>query len=57
MNCSSVKNVEYKNVKTQNTQCVHLLSKMSTNSIKCSMCSFIEQNKYKQHKVLNVLIY
>ena len=47
MNCSNVKNVEHKNVKTQNAQCVHSLSKMSTNNTKCSMCSFIEQNEQK----------
>ena len=47
MNCSNVKNVEHKNVKTQNAQCVHSLSKMSTNNTKCSMCLFIEHNKQK----------
>ena len=47
MSYSSVKNVEHKNVKTQNTQCVHSLNKMSTNNTKCLMCSFIEYNKQK----------
>ena len=68
MNCSNVKINEYKNVKTLIARCVYLLSKMSTNSTKCSMCSFIEQNEQEiaqcvhslskiSKKLLNVLIH
>ena len=47
MSCSNVESIEHKNVKTQNAQCVHSLSKMSTNNTKCLMCSFIEYNEQK----------
>ena len=47
MKCSNVKNIEYKNIKTQSAQCAHSLNKMSTNNTKCSMCSFIEHDKQK----------
>ena len=47
MNYSNVKNVEHKNVKTQNVRCVNSLSKISTNNIKCSIRLFIEYNKQK----------
>ena len=47
MNCSSVKNVEHKNVKTQNAQSTYLLSKINTNNTKCSMCLFIEHDEQK----------
>ena len=47
MSYSSVKIIEYKNIKTLIAQCVYLLSKMNTNNTKCLMCSFIEQNEYK----------